>query len=248
MRRFLTRTMDLLLGFCIAGQNPTRVKILRNRPLNSPWASNVVLVSKKDGRQRFAIDYRRLNEVSKKDAYSIPKIQSILDKLDGYRYFSAIDIFLAYWCVPMRECDIEKMAFNTPRGLYEMTVMPFGLVNSQATFQRMMDNKLKGLNRVESYIDDCVILSHSFEDHLRDLQEVLERLRRANIHLKFRKCQLCYPEVEFLGHLISENGRMPLPTAVQKLAKFPVPESVKELQRFLGSLNFYRSYIPNLAL
>ena len=85
-----------------------------------------------------------------------------------------------------------------------MTVMPCGLVDSQATFQRMMDNTLKGLNRVESYIDDCVIYSHSFEEHLKDLQEVLERLRRANIHIKFRKCQLCYPEVEFLGHLISE--------------------------------------------
>ena len=103
------------------------------RPSKSPWASNVVLVTKKDGRQRFTIDYRRLNDVIKKDAYSIPNIQSILDKLHGNQHFSVVDISSAYWCVPVRTADIEK-AFNTSRGLHEMTVMPFGLVNSQATF------------------------------------------------------------------------------------------------------------------
>ena len=217
------------------------------RPSNSPWASNVVLVSKKDGKQRFTIDYRNLNDVTKKDAYSIPHIQTIFDKLHSYKFFSVIDITSAYWCVPVRECDIEKTAFNTPRGLYEMNVMPFGLVNSQATFQRLMDNTLKGLKRTESYIDDCIIFSRSFEEHIADLHDVLERLGRANIHVKFRKCQLGYREVEFLGHLISEGGRRPVPTAAERLAKIPSPKTVSELQRFLGSLNFYRSYIPKLA-
>ena len=128
-----------------------------------------------------------------------------------------------------------------------MTVMPFGLVNSQATFQRLMDNTLKGLDRVESYIDDCIIFSTSFEEHLTDLRDVFERLEQANIRVKYRKCQFGFDEVEFLGHLVSERGRRPTPTAAQKLAKFPTPKSVGELQRFLGSINFYRSYIPNLA-
>ena len=185
--------------------------------------------------------------MTKKDAYSVPQIQSILDKLHGYSFFSVIDISSAYWCVPVRECDVEKTAFNTPRGLYEMTVMPFGLVNSQATFQRMMDNTLRGLKHTESYIDDCIIYSRTFEEHLANLREVLERLRLANIHIKFRKCQLSYSEVEFLGHLVSGRGRRALPTAAEKLAKFPRPRCVTELQRFLGSLNFYRSYIPKLA-
>ena len=134
------------------------------RPSCSPWASNVVLVSKKDGKQRFTIDYRRLNDVTKKDAYSIPQIQAILDKLNGYRFFSVIDISSAYWCVPVRECDVEKTAFNTPRGLYEMTVMPFGLVNSQATFQRMMDNALRGLKN--KLVKDPVLLT--FPDWSKD--------------------------------------------------------------------------------
>ena len=217
------------------------------RPSCSPWASNVVLVSKKDGKQRFTIDYRRLNDVTKKDAYSIPQIQAILDKLNGYRFFSVIDISSAYWCVPVRECDVEKTAFNTPRGLYEMTVMPFGLVNSQATFQRMMDNALRGLKHTESYVDDCIIYSRTFEGHLSDLREVLERLKQARIHVKFRKCQLGYAEVEFLGHMVSSEGRRAIPAASERLSKFPRPRCVKELQRFLGSLNFYRSYIPDLA-
>ena len=119
------------------------------RPSISPWASNVVLVTKKDGRQRFAIDYRRLNDITKKDAYSIPNIQAILDRLHISRYYSVIDINAAYWCVPLRKGDIEKTAFNTPRGLHEMLVMPFGLVNSQATFQRLMDTTFRGMKQVE---------------------------------------------------------------------------------------------------
>ena len=131
------------------------------RPSHSPWASNVVLVRKRDGSWRFAIDYRRLNGVTKKDAYSLPNMNSILDKF-GSRYFSFIDIASAYWCVPVRIQDVEKTAFHTPRGQYEMVVMPFGLCNSQATFQRLMDNALEGLDRAESYVDDCCVFSTDF--------------------------------------------------------------------------------------
>ena len=169
------------------------------RPSNSPWTSNVVLVSKKDGKQRFAIDYRKLSELTRKDAYSIPQIQTILDKLHGDRFFSVIDISRAYWSVPVGEADIEKTAFNTPRGLYEMTVIPFGLVDSQATFQRLMDNTLRGLKHTDSYIDDCIIYSHSLEEHIENLRDVLERMKQANIHLKFKKSQFGYQEVNSWG-------------------------------------------------
>ena len=133
-----------------------------------------------------------------------------------------------------------------------MNVMPFGLVNSQATFQRLMDNTLKDLKCTESYIDNCIIFSGSFEEHIADLHDVLERLARANIHVKFRKCQLGYREVEFLGHLISEGGRRPVPTAAEKLAKIPSLNTVSELQRFLGgsccgiipARNRYRTTLP----
>ena len=125
----------------------------------------MVLVTKKDGTICFALDYYGVNGVTKKDSYGIAQVQAILDRLHSFRYFSVINISAAYWCVPMRDKDVEKTAFITPRGLYEMTVMPFSPVNAQATFQRLMDNTLQGLKRTESYID-CSIFSNSFEQHL----------------------------------------------------------------------------------
>ena len=191
------------------------------------------MVTKKDGKKRFAIDYRGLNSVTKKDAYGIPQVQGILDRLHGFQYFSVIDISAAYWCVPMRERDVEKTAFNTPRGLFEMLVMPFGLVNAQATFQRLMDNTLRGLKRTDSYIDDCIIYSHSFEQHMEDLRTVFTRLHQAKLHVKVMKCQFARKEVEFLGHVVTRHGRTPMSSAAQKLSKFPRPQGVvTELQRF----------------
>ena len=142
----------------------------------------------------------------------------MLDKLHGYQYFTVIGISAAYWCVPVREEDVEKTAFNTPRGLFEMTVMPFGLVNAQATFQRLMDVTLQGLRRTESYIDDCINYSQSFEQHLVDLRTAIERLHRANLHVKLRKCQFAQEEVEFLGHMVSRVGKKPVPAAAEKLS------------------------------
>ena len=168
-------------------------------------------------------------------------------RLHGFSYFTVMNISAAYWGVPFRNEDIEKTAFNAPKDLFEMTVMPFGLVNAQDTFQRLMDTALRGLEHVEAYIDDCIIYSHGFEQHLEDLRALFERLRAANLHVKMRNCQFFRREVEFLGHLVAKGGRKPLVSAAMKLSKFPKPTTITELQRFLGSINFYRSYIPNMA-
>ena len=215
------------------------------RPSKSPWGSDVVLVRKKDGRMRFAVDYRLLNSVTKRDAYGPPNPQSILDKLEGSRYFSCLDLASAYWCVPMREQDIEKTAFHTPRGLYEMLVMPFGMVNSGATFQRLMDNTLQGIKSAESYIDDILIFSVSFD--IKHLREVFRSLQDKGIQLREDKCRLAYWECEFLGHHISNRGREPVISYLDRVKSFPNPGSLRELQRFLGTLNYYRCYIPKMA-
>ena len=156
------------------------------RASKSPWASKVVLVKKRDGSFRFAIDYRQLNDVTKKDAYSLPNPQHILDKLRVAKLFTKLDVASAYWCVPVHISDIEKTAFYTPRGQYEMLVMPFGLCNSQATYQRLMDQTLAGLERVESFVDDCLIYSESFEEHLQDIESVFKGLgkRRSSFDSK----------------------------------------------------------------
>ena len=185
--------------------------------------------------------------MTNKDTYSLPNIQTISDKLEGSHYFSFIDVASAYWSVPVEKTDVEKTAFHTPRGQYEIAVMPFGLCNSQATFQRLMDIILEKVPRAEPYVDDCCVFSRNFKEHLDDLRVTLERMREGRVKLRGDKCHFGYTEGEFLGHHISSKGRSATQGAADKLAQFPVPHSVKELQCFIRSLNYYRSYIPKLA-
>ena len=217
------------------------------RPSRSPWSSDVVMVNKRDGTLRFAIDYRRLNAVTKRDDYSLPDPQSIFDKLAGNHYFSKLDIASAYWTIPVNPVDVEKTAFHTPRGMYEMLVMPFGLCNAPATFQRVMDRTFDGAPNCESYVDDILIFSPTFEEHLRHLRIAFQRLDAAGLQLRKDKCELGYREVEFLGHRISSTGRSPTPDYVHKLENFPHPTTVMELQRFLGTVNYYRCYMKDLS-
>ena len=217
------------------------------RPSSSPWASDVVLVKKKDGSMRFAVDYRRLNSVTKRDEYSLPNPQSMFDKLEGSKFFSKLDIASAYWTVPIAPEDVEKTAFHTPRGMYEMLVMPFGLCNAPATFQRVMDQALYRVPHVESYVDDILIFSPDFDAHLSHLREVLKHLKDAGLQLRKEKCHFGFGSVEFLGHRLSSEGRTPVPEYTQRLQSFPQPTCVTELQRFLGTANYYRCYIENMS-
>ena len=154
------------------------------RTSNSPWCSRVILVSKRDGSTRFVVDYRGLNNVTTKDAYPMPNPKDILDKMHGKTLFSFLDAASAYWCVELEEEDKHKTAFATPRGHYEMNRMAFGLCNSQATYQRLMDNTLRGIRNAESYVDDICVYSDNFQDHLTDLRQTLAALRGANICIK----------------------------------------------------------------
>ena len=200
-------------------------EMLRNgvcRPSHSPWSSNVILAKKKDGSMRFAIDYRLLNDITKKDAYPIPYIQTILDKLEGSEYYSFFDVASAYWCVPMREEDIEKTAFSTYRGQFEMLVMPFGLCNAPGTYQRIMDQDLAKASNTESYIDDCLVYSKGFGKHLSDLRTALQGFKLANIQLHIEKCSFGYWEGRFLGHLLTRDGHQPNPDLVAKIRISPL--------------------------
>ena len=167
--------------------------MLRNkiiRPSASPWASHVILVRKKDGSLRFAVDYRGLNDVTKKDSYPLPEVKDILDQLDGCQFYSTLDGASAYWSIPINEADREKTSFITLRGQYEFNVMPFGLCNAQATYQRAIDSTLKDVPNSLPYIDDTLTFSNSFDEHLRHLSQVLECYRIANIQLRRDKCWL----------------------------------------------------------
>jgi hypothetical protein len=178
------------------------------QPSVSPWASPIVLVPKKDGTYRFCVDFRRLNAVTKKDVYPLPRIDDILDTLGESRFFSSLDLASGYWQVELDPESRQKSAFTTYCGLSEFVRMPFGLCNAPATFQRLMQKVLAGLEwrTCFVYLDDILVASRSFEEHLQHLREVFTRRRDAGLRLKPRKCSLLHDEVPFLGHIISTDG------------------------------------------
>ena len=197
------------------------------KPSSSPWASPIVLVQKKDGSVRFCVDYRKVNALTRKDAYPLPRVDDTLDTLSGSKWFSTLDLISGYWQVEMDDKDREKTAFCTPDGLFEFKVMPFGLCNAPATFQRLMDMVLAGLQWTNClvYLDDVIVVGRTFKEHLRNLRAVFGRLRAAGLKLQPKKCHLCSPKVEFLGHIVSADGVSTDPQKLDKVANWPVPTS-----------------------
>ena len=219
------------------------------QPSKSPWASPIVLVRKKDGSTRFCVDYRKVNAVTRKDAYPIPRVDDTLDTLAGAQWFSTLDLISGYWQVEVNEEDREKTAFCTPDGLYEFKVMPFGLCNAPATFQRLMDLVLAGLqwSTCLVYLDDVVIAGKTFKEHISRLRAVFQRLREAGLRLQPAKCSLCQKKVDFLGHTVSEKGVATDHSKTDKVANWPIPTSQKEVQQFLGLANYYRRFVKDFA-
>jgi len=218
------------------------------RPSKSPYSSPVLLVRKSDGSYRFCVDYRKLNAITKRDVYPLPRIDDTLDMLGQARYFSTLDLQSGFWQIPINPADIEKTAFSTARGHYEFPVMPFGLTNAPATFQRFMDIVLRELKEFcLVYIDDIIIFSRTYDEHMQHLQRVFDKLIGANVVVKPSKCHFLRSSVRFLGHIVSENSIRPDPEKVSAVHAFPVPRSVRELQSFMGLVGYYRRFVPSLA-
>ncbi len=218
-------------------------------PSDGPWSSPYVLVRKKDGSTRFCVDFRKVNDLTKKDAHPLPRIDDTLDSLGGAHWFSTIDLASGYWQVEVDPSDREKTAFATPDGLYQFRVMPFGLCNAPATFQRLMERVLQGLHWSTClvYLDDIIIFSASVGDHLARLDEVLARLREAGLKLKPSKCQLLRKSVHYLGHVVSERGVETDPAKIECIANWPTPSNTKELKSFLGLASYYRRFVKGFA-
>lgn len=215
----------------------------------SPWASPIVLAPKPNGGVRFCIDFRKLNGVTKKDVYPLPRTSDLLDALQGAQYFSTLDLLSGYWQIPLAESAKEKTAFITNTGLYQWKVMPFGLCNAPASFQRMMDVVLAGLkwNCALVYLDDVIVFSKSFEDHLRDLQQVFDRIHESNLILSPIKCTLCSRKVKYLGHIVTNEGVSCDPKKIESIKNFPQPTCVTEVRSFIGLASYYRRFIPHFS-
>ncbi|MGL5708809.1 MAG: reverse transcriptase domain-containing protein, partial [Aeromonas sp.] len=222
-------------------------KIIRKS--TSPWRAPVVATVKKNGNLRMCIDYRKLNAITTKDAYPMPNIEDILDSLQGAKIFSTLDCYSGYYQVKVREKDIEKTAFSCRSGSYEFLKMPFGLVNGPATFQRCMDEILRDekWKFVSVYLDDVIIYSKTIEEHKIHVNTVMRKLSRANIKLNKDKCQFFQNEVKILGHKVNESGISPDEERIKSIKNFRVPQSKKELQSFLGLVNYCRKFIKNLS-
>lgn len=223
------------------------------QPSNSPWASPVVMVRKRDGTHRFCVDYRELNSVTKADTFPLPRIDDLLDQLGAARYFSTLDLASGYWQIRMHPDSVEKTAFTTPHGLHEFRVMPFGLTNAPGVFQRLMERVLAGLNPPDGaafvvvYIDDVLVFSRSLEEHLEHLRRVILRICEAGLKLKPSKCHFIREEVEYLGHLITPQGLKTNARLTAAVAEFPRPQNVSEVRRFLGLSSYYRRFVSNFA-
>ena len=216
-------------------------------PSKSPCSSPVVLVPKKDGSYRLCVDYRALNKVTVKDPFPLPRIERLLARIGNAKIFTTLDLHSGYHQIPMKKDDTFKTAFVTPTGKYEYTVMPFGLVNAPSTFARYMSDLFRSLPFVCVYLDDILIYSDNEEEHWKHIDTVLSTLRNEGLIAKKKKCFFAQKSVEFLGYSVAHNKLQPLITKCAAISKFPVPTTVKQAQRFLGMVNYYRRFLRNCS-
>ena len=217
----------------------------------SPFASPIVMVKKKSGDYRFCVDFRALNRITERDTFPLPNITDTFDHLDMQRplFFSTLDMASGYWQIALEDDAKKKTAFITQDGLFEFNVMPFGLHNAPCTFQRTMQEVLRGLHWKIClvYLDDIIVYSHSFADHLKHLRQVFDKFREANLKLKPKKCAFAKDKIKYLGHIVSSDGIATDPDKIKVVREYPKPKTVSEVRSFLGFTGYYRRYIKDCS-
>ena len=218
-------------------------------PSQSDWAAPIVYVRKKDGSWRLCVDFRKLNQVLRPNVYPLPRIQDIFTILEGSRYFSSLDLAKGFWQIRISDASKHRTAFTTCFGLYHFKRLPMGLASAPSAFQESLASVLAGLNWVHAmvYLDDILVFSSTFAEHLQALDEVLERLTKANLRVKLRKCEFARSQLHYLGHVLNSQGIQPDPAKVQAVRAFAPPTDVKQLGTFLGKAAYYCRFIKGFS-
>ena len=213
----------------------------------SNWSSPCILVPKHDGGFRFCTDFRKVNDKTKSDSFPIPRIADCIDQIGNAKFVSTFDMLKGYWQVPLTQRAREISAFVTPSGLYQYKVMPFGMKNAPATFQRMVNKLVRDIDGCEGCIDDVVIYSDNWSDHIRQIKRFFQIMREAKLTINLMKSEFGKATVKYLGHIVGQGQVRPLDAKIQTIAKFPIPTSRKELARFLGMAGYYRNFCLNFS-
>ena len=217
---------------------------------HSPFSSNVVLVRKKTGELRLCVDFRQLNNNTIKDAYALPRLDETLDSLAGAKYFTVLDMKSGYYQIKMADEHKERTAFSVgPLGLFQYNRMPFGLTNCPATYQRLMQEIFGDLINRECviFLDDILVYSKTFEEHVERLQHVFDKIREVGMKLSAKKCNFCQPQVKYLGHVVSAKGVSTDPDKTAKVSNWPTPTNVDEVRSFVGFAGYYRRFVPKFS-
>ena len=219
-------------------------------PSVSIYASRIVLVKKADKTLRFCIDYRSLNKASIKDSYPLSHIQDTLDTLYSNNLFATLELLKGYHFTEVKESSREKTAFTTHVGLFQYIRLPFGLTNTPASFQRLLEHVLRNYIAKFAilYIDNILTYSTTFSDHLNHVAQVLQTLKEAHLKIRISKCQFAKNSVEFLGHLITPDEIGPNKKNIEALTSFPTASKIKDVRAFLGLCNYYRCFIKNYSI
>jgi len=221
------------------------VNLGKMRPSDSEYACRITLPVKKDGSMRFCGNYRPLNLQTRRDSFPMPLVEDVIAQLGRSTWFIALDLQLGFWQIRMAPEDMKKTVLVTKTGLYEWTVMPFGLKNATSTFTMTMSLVFKELGNkfLKVFVDDLNVHSESWEDHLRHLEAVLSKLREVNLKLNPGKCCFAARSITFLGHVVSHEGTRPDPSKIIVVVHFPVPKTVTNVRSFLGLTEYYRNYV-----
>ena len=213
----------------------------------SNWSSPCILVPKHDGGFRFCTDFRKVNDKTKSDSFPIPRIADCIDQIGNAKFVSTFDMLKGYWQVPLTQRAREISAFVTPSGLYQYKVMPFGMKNAPATFQRMVNKLVRDIDGCEGYIDDVVIFSDNWSDHIRQIERFFQIMLEAKLTINLMKSEFGKATVKYLGHIVGQGQVRPLDAKIQTIVKYPIPTSRKELARFLGMAGYYRNFCLNFS-